>query len=100
MGTSARMFSLIQHLFQSLLGPKVGGTATLLPRTQYYAISGRAELAQNAGPQGSDGPQVYDAPYLHTAYNNSGPDMQTVSEIGVSGGDVRLLNKEALNLNA
>jgi len=41
--------------------------------------------ANNAGPQGSDGPQVYDAPYMHTAYNNSGPDFQTVQELGVSG---------------
>merc|ERR1712227_369001 len=85
---SRAMFSLIAGLFQKftcLMGPKVGGTPALLPRRQYYAVSGRAELAQNGGPQGSDGPQVYDAPYMHMPYNNSGPDMQTVNELGVSG---------------
>jgi len=56
-----------------------------MPRTQYYAISGRAELHQNGGPQGADGPQVYDAPYLTTPYNPAGPEMQTQAELGVSG---------------
>merc|ERR1711939_1175537 len=88
MGTRSqaeKMFSLITTIFTKLFGPKVGGTPVLLPRTQYYAVSGRAELAQNGGCQGSDGPQVYDAPYMHQPYNNSGPDMQTVQELGVSG---------------
>ena len=43
------------------------------------------EIHQNAGPQGSDGPMCYDAPYLVTHYNPVGPDMQTVQELGVSG---------------
>lgn len=43
------------------------------------------EIHQNAGPQGSDGPMAYDAPYLTTPYNPRGPDMQTVQELGVSG---------------
>merc|ERR1711988_812822 len=73
------MFSLISDFFQSLLGPKVGGTATLMPRSQYYGISGRVELKNNAGPQ------VYDAPYLSTPYNPSGPETQTEAELGVSG---------------
>jgi len=82
------MFALISNIFArftSLLGPKIGGTPVLMPRTQYYSVSGRGELAQNAGPQGSDGPQVYDAPYLHTPYNPAGPEMQTQAELGVSG---------------
>ena len=45
----------------------------------------QAELHQNGGPQGSDGPQVYDAPYLTTPYNPAGPEMQTQAELGVSG---------------
>jgi len=53
----------------SLFGPKIGGTPVLLPRAQYYGVSGRGELAANAGPQGSDGPQVYDAPYYHQSYD-------------------------------
>jgi len=56
-----------------------------MPRSQYYGISGRAELKANAGPQGSDGPQVYDANYLSAPYNPAGPEMQTVAELGVSG---------------
>ena len=52
----------------SLYGPKIGGTAVNMGRSQYYAGSGRDELANNAGSQGSDGPQVYDANYLHQAY--------------------------------
>jgi len=38
------MFALISNIFArftSLLGPKIGGTPVLMPRTQYYAISGR-----------------------------------------------------------
>merc|ERR1712072_1122186 len=61
MGTRSqaeKMFSLITTIFTKLFGPKVGGTPVLLPRRQYYAVSGRAELAQNGGCQGSDGPQV------------------------------------------
>jgi len=56
-----------------------------MPRTNYYAVNGRLEIHQNAGPQGSDGPMCYDAPYLVTHYNPVGPDMQTVQELGVSG---------------
>ena len=56
-----------------LFGPKIGGTPTLLPRAQYYGASGRGELAANAGPQGSDGPQVYDAPYYHQSYDPVNP---------------------------
>jgi len=80
------MFALIQQLFQRLacvgcsvagktmlFGPKIGGTPTLLPRAQYYGASGRGELAANAGPQGSDGPQVYDAPYYHQSYDPVNP---------------------------
>merc|ERR1711998_85738 len=93
------MFALISSLFQRLtcvgcsvagktmmlFGPKVGGTPTLQPNAQYYNSSGRTQLGANAGPQGSDGPMVYDAPYFHAPYNNSGPDFQTVQELGVSG---------------
>merc|ERR1712167_87500 len=82
------MFALLSGLFArftSLLGPKIGGTPELMPRTNYYAVNGRLEIHQNAGPQGSDGPMCYDAPYLVTHYNPVGPDMQTVQELGVSG---------------
>merc|ERR1711881_803617 len=79
------MFALIAHLFTSLFGPKIGGTPTLNCNSAYYAKSGRLEIHQNAGPQGSDGPMAYDAPYLTTRYNPRGPDMQTVQELGVSG---------------
>merc|ERR1711871_900259 len=99
MGGTRSMFSLIQSLFSKLLckgcsvagktmmlaGPKVGGTAVLQPVENYYGNSGRDALLKNAGPQGSDGPMVYDAPYMHKPYNNAGPDMQTVNELGVSG---------------
>merc|ERR1712227_1017843 len=98
MGQLGGMFSLIQSIFQKLVckgcsvagktmlfGPKIGGTPTLFNDGQYASSSGRAQLAQNAGPQGSNGPMVYDAPYMHKPYNNAGPDMQTVNELGVSG---------------
>lgn len=35
------MFALIRMMFTSLFGPKIGGTPTLMPNSNYYAISGR-----------------------------------------------------------
>ena len=38
------MFALLSGLFArftSLLGPKIGGTPELMPRTNYYAVNGR-----------------------------------------------------------
>ena len=41
------MFALLSGLFArftSLLGPKIGGTPELMPRTNYYAVNGRVSL--------------------------------------------------------
>ena len=47
------MFALISNIFArftSLLGPKIGGTPVLMPRTQYYAISGRVSTPSPPSP--------------------------------------------------